>query len=139
MLGGTRHTLPDKAQTATEASKPGFMPALTARMRARLQDFPDHWQFAGGKPATADQIGNAVSARLAQALGRGMCAAIKVVTWNMKAMLWPDQAVRTRVEAPPLQAEFGAAVRPPNEVAIRVERPLVDSCATVDNGQEIAS
>ncbi|PZU79042.1 MAG: hypothetical protein DI546_01655 [Rhizobium sp.] len=37
--------LPDCAPTAEQASKPGFMPPLTARMRARLQDFPDHWEF----------------------------------------------------------------------------------------------
>ena len=35
------------------------MPRLTLRMVARLQGFPDDWQFTGGKTATYRQIGNA--------------------------------------------------------------------------------
>lgn len=110
--------LPESAPTAEQASKPGFMPALTARMRARLQDFPDHWEFMGGKQSTADQIGNAVPPRLAQAVGLALFSAIKGVTWDMEAVLWPEKAARTRVEAPPLQPELGSAVRLSNEVAI---------------------
>jgi DNA (cytosine-5)-methyltransferase 1 len=35
------------------------MPRLTLRMTARIQGFPDDWQFAGGKTAAYRQIGNA--------------------------------------------------------------------------------
>jgi DNA (cytosine-5)-methyltransferase 1 len=35
------------------------MPRLTLRMTARIQGFPDDWQFAGGKTASYRQIGNA--------------------------------------------------------------------------------
>lgn len=35
------------------------MPRLTLRMTARIQGFPDEWQFAGGKTAAYRQIGNA--------------------------------------------------------------------------------
>jgi DNA (cytosine-5)-methyltransferase 1 len=35
------------------------MPKLTLRMTARIQGFPDDWQFAGGKTAAYRQIGNA--------------------------------------------------------------------------------
>ncbi|NEI67819.1 DNA cytosine methyltransferase [Rhizobium leguminosarum] len=31
------------------------------RMRARLQDFPDNWEFVGGLGPVANQIGNAVA------------------------------------------------------------------------------
>jgi len=35
------------------------MPKLTLRMTARIQGFPDDWQFAGGKTAAYRQVGNA--------------------------------------------------------------------------------
>ena len=35
------------------------MPKLTLRMAARIQGFPDDWEFAGGKTAAYRQIGNA--------------------------------------------------------------------------------
>ncbi|MBY5439070.1 DNA cytosine methyltransferase [Rhizobium leguminosarum] len=94
--------LPDHAPTAEQAAKPGFMPALTARMRARLQNFPDDWEFQGGKQATADQIGNAVPPRMAQAVGLAIFAALKDVTWDMEAMLWPEESHRMIVSAPKL-------------------------------------
>lgn len=98
--------LPDAAPTADEGSNTDFMPALTARMRARLQDFPDDWQFVGGKQATADQIGNAVPVRMAAAVGLALFSAIKGVRWDMEAMLWPEIRDRVRIDdPPPLQPE----------------------------------
>jgi len=46
---------------AESAPEPGFvgMPRLTIRMTARIQGFPDDWQFVGGKTAAYRQIGNA--------------------------------------------------------------------------------
>jgi DNA (cytosine-5)-methyltransferase 1 len=45
------------------------MPRLTLRMTARLQGFPDHWMFAGGKTSTYRQIGNAFPPPVAFAVG----------------------------------------------------------------------
>jgi DNA (cytosine-5)-methyltransferase 1 len=96
--------LPDTAPTKEQASKPGFKPALTARMRARLQGFPDDWVFVGGKQATADQIGNAVPPRMAQALGLAIRAALKAKNWDWEAMLWPEsRKERIFVAAPSLE------------------------------------
>lgn len=44
------------------------MPKLTLRMTARIQGFPDDWQFAGGKTAAYRQIGNAFPPPVAHAV-----------------------------------------------------------------------
>jgi DNA (cytosine-5)-methyltransferase 1 len=50
-------------------------PRLTLRMAARLQAFPDSWNFAGSKTAAYRQIGNAFPPAVAQAL------ALAVLKW----------------------------------------------------------
>jgi DNA (cytosine-5)-methyltransferase 1 len=44
------------------------MPRLTVRMVARLQGFPDDWQFSGGKTQAYRQVGNAFPPPFAQAI-----------------------------------------------------------------------
>lgn len=44
------------------------MPRLTVRMVARLQGFPDDWQFAGKKTASYRQVGNAFPPPVAKAI-----------------------------------------------------------------------
>lgn len=55
---------------ADEAPTPDFvgMPRLTVRMVARLQGFPDAWQFAGGKTHSYRQVGNALPPPFARAI-----------------------------------------------------------------------
>jgi DNA (cytosine-5)-methyltransferase 1 len=57
------------------------MPRLTVRMVARLQGFPDDWQFSGGKTAAYRQVGNAFPPPVAKAVAKQLvrCLTSKVV------------------------------------------------------------
>jgi DNA (cytosine-5)-methyltransferase 1 len=48
------------------------MPRLTVRMVARLQGFPDDWQFAGGKTQSYRQVGNAFPPPFARAVAESV-------------------------------------------------------------------
>ena len=52
-------------------------PMLTVRMCARLQGFPDDWQFRGGKTSSARQVGNAFPPPVARTLGRAIRGALE--------------------------------------------------------------
>jgi len=63
---------------ANEAPGPDFvgMPRLTVRMTARLQGFPDNWQFYGNKTSRYRQIGNAFPPPVALAVGSSLKTAL---------------------------------------------------------------
>jgi DNA (cytosine-5)-methyltransferase 1 len=65
---------------ADQAPGPDFpltgMPRLTTRMVARLQGFPDTWQFAGRKTAAYRQVGNAFPPPVARALASAIASAL---------------------------------------------------------------
>ena len=54
------------------------MPRLTPRMAARIQGFPDGWQFFGRKTAAYRQIGNAFPPPVAAAVARQIFSALSV-------------------------------------------------------------
>jgi DNA (cytosine-5)-methyltransferase 1 len=51
-------------------------PRLTVRMAARVQGFPDSWQFHGKKTASYRQVGNAFPPPVAKAVGKNIYRAI---------------------------------------------------------------
>lgn len=53
------------------------LPRLTARMAARIQSFPDEWQFSGRKTAAYRQIGNAFPPLVARAVGTAIFSALR--------------------------------------------------------------
>jgi DNA (cytosine-5)-methyltransferase 1 len=53
------------------------MPRLTVRMAARIQGFPDSWQFAGRKTAAYRQVGNAFPPPVARAVGVAIAEALR--------------------------------------------------------------
>lgn len=57
------------AQNQTERYHPDETRPLTVREYARIQTFPDDWQFAGSLAQQYKQIGNAVPVNLAYAVG----------------------------------------------------------------------
>lgn len=60
------------SQKQTERCHPEETRPLTIREYARIQTFPDDWQFSGSISAQYKQIGNAVPVNLAYAVGRSL-------------------------------------------------------------------
>lgn len=54
------------------------MPRLTVRMVARLQGFPDDWEFAGKKTASYRQVGNAFPPPFVRAVAESIRACLSV-------------------------------------------------------------
>ncbi|MDB6123164.1 MAG: Cytosine-specific methyltransferase [Pedosphaera sp.] len=52
------------------------LPRLTVRMVARIQSFPDEWQFTGGKTWAYRQVGNAFPPQVAKCVGQSIMHAL---------------------------------------------------------------
>jgi DNA (cytosine-5)-methyltransferase 1 len=80
-LGVEGRTLADAAPPPDHKG----MPRLTVRMAARLQGFPDDWNFAGRKTASYRQVGNAFPPPVAAAVGKRIAAALNADTAQLVA------------------------------------------------------
>ncbi len=63
---------------AEQPPEKGFegLPRLTVRMVARIQGFPDHWEFAGKKTIAYRQVGNAFPPPVARAVASKIAEAL---------------------------------------------------------------
>ena len=83
-LGG-EHEIPGKnfkgALLRTGEIRAGYdsMPLLTVRMAARIQGFPDFWEFVGSKTHSYRQVGNAFPPPVAEALGLSISSVIQQI------------------------------------------------------------
>jgi DNA (cytosine-5)-methyltransferase 1 len=65
------------ADAAPEMAFPeSRLPRLTVRMVARIQSFPDEWQFTGGKTWAYRQVGNAFPPKVAKCVGQSIVDAL---------------------------------------------------------------
>ena len=64
------------AQKQTERCHPDETRPFTIREYARIQSFPDAWQFSGTTSSQYKQIGNAVPVKLAEAVGKSIVSAL---------------------------------------------------------------
>lgn len=67
------------AQNQTERCHPAESRPLAVREYARIQTFPDDWQFAGSLAMQYKQIGNAVPVNLAKAVGLRLVEALNAI------------------------------------------------------------
>ena len=87
------------AQKQTERCHPDETRPLTVREYARIQTFPDTWEFSGPLTAQYKQIGNAVPVNLAYAVGRSLvkllndienCDYLTVINTEQEIMVNPQ-------------------------------------------------
>jgi DNA (cytosine-5)-methyltransferase 1 len=68
------------AQKQTERCHPTETRPLSVREYARIQTFPDEWEFTGPVSSQYQQIGNAVPVNLAYHIARAVIQALKYET-----------------------------------------------------------
>ncbi|CAC9963055.1 DNA-cytosine methyltransferase (EC 2.1.1.37) [uncultured Gammaproteobacteria bacterium] len=67
------------AQKQTERCHPKETRPLTVREYARIQTFPDNWEFSGSVSSKYKQIGNAVPVNLAHAVGNKLVELLNMI------------------------------------------------------------
>ncbi|PIN84897.1 MAG: DNA (cytosine-5-)-methyltransferase [Candidatus Diapherotrites archaeon CG11_big_fil_rev_8_21_14_0_20_37_9] len=81
-------------QKQTDRIHPEETRPFTVREYARIQDFPDKWEFVGGTASKYRQIGNAVPVSLATAIGNAIAASL-----NQENKLQPQTKTEVSVKA----------------------------------------
>lgn len=79
------------AQKQTERCHPSETRPLTVREYARIQTFPDNWEFSGTITQQYKQIGNAVPVNLGYHIGRCVLASLGYIDFDPVTMEIADQ------------------------------------------------
>lgn len=77
------------AQKQTERCHPEETRPFTVREYARIQTFPDGWEFAGSLTSQYAQIGNAVPVNLAEAMGKAVIRALNNYYSDVRSTSFP--------------------------------------------------
>jgi len=67
------------SQKQTERCHPDEIRPFTIRENARIQSFPDNWEFIGAISTQYKQIGNAVPVKLAEEVGKALIKYLKLI------------------------------------------------------------
>ncbi len=86
------------AQNQTGRCHPVETRPLTVREYARIQTFPDDWEFSGGTMSQYKQIGNAVPVNLAAAIGRSLISFLNKIDASAKRKPKPLEKPKTRAD-----------------------------------------
>ncbi|MEK7519060.1 MAG: DNA cytosine methyltransferase, partial [Patescibacteria group bacterium] len=87
------------AQKQTERCHPEETRPLTVREYARIQTFPDNWDFVGSTAAQYKQIGNAVPVNLGYHMGRCLIAMLdKKPDLRTMDLVDPDESSASLVQ-----------------------------------------
>jgi DNA (cytosine-5)-methyltransferase 1 len=87
------------AQKQTERCHPSETRPFTIREYARIQTFPDDWQFQGSMNQVYKQIGNAVPVNLAAAIGRQLVQSLNEYYGRQSSTQKKTRARRTTTSA----------------------------------------
>jgi DNA (cytosine-5)-methyltransferase 1 len=82
------------AQKQTERCHPLETRPLNVREYARIQTFPDNWQFSGGITAQYKQIGNAVPVNLGYYIGRCIEASLYPNAFDPQIMAYEENKAK---------------------------------------------
>lgn len=107
-------TRPDSK--ATSLCHPTELRPLSIREYARIQQFPDEWNFAGSVRQKYEQVGNAVPLGLGTAIGEALLAAAgqeeteasrkgRVECWNLDLLAKMSRRPRTIVNPPRMRKD----------------------------------
>lgn len=89
------------AQNQTERCHPEETRPLKIREYARIQTFPDDWEFAGSVSSQYKQIGNAVPVNLAYAMGRSLVGLLNSIETGIEQ----KQIIKTTSNIPSKKVE----------------------------------
>lgn len=96
------------AQKQTERCHPMETRPLTVREYARIQTFPDDWEFCGTISSQYKQIGNAVPVNLAWAVGRAVVRLLNdIMETDIGAVLEPSLFERKKNNMPSVRKMHG--------------------------------
>jgi DNA (cytosine-5)-methyltransferase 1 len=93
------------AQKQTERCHPTETRPLSVREYARIQTFPDEWEFTGPISSQYQQIGNAVPVNLAYHIARGIIKMLKSEKEDEDYFLKNDKKDEI-INMPQLELEF---------------------------------